>query len=438
LISNIHQYPNPYNPENYKPENGYVFDKRQAKIYYSMKLIDYLNGKRDRSKDTVDISEYAKSLFNAHRKNDPLDAIRADEGAGYKDPADEWGKIDYKTGIAWIDNITLKIDTDRPLTHYEQSVLNNLRLQLADSPTYKDAEGNLCNYIDIYLDADGYLRNHHLDNAKELIAGRDKMNAEFESQLAAQGITLTSKDKFSITVNFDNAITINGHADKERGKEIEDALNNLGTDFAYKLALHIREYTNQTMPNTHAEHSRYWANSQLEKYIGYSIDQLTVKDDEVFTKDGQKVTDILYEAILKQNPIESEYQNHPEYLGNISTQLKSILNVVKHPMTQNAGNTCSYTIEYRNNSLHDINTTLGYGVDQRGWYDELLPLRGNTEKLNLHMDKIGVSKPLYHYVKSYEAALIRIENNGKVTYLKSYISYDSANDSHDVRHVPLN
>ncbi|MDR2523149.1 MAG: DUF4885 domain-containing protein [Synergistaceae bacterium] len=412
MINSIYKNPYSGSMNGFSDRSNAALSQRQAKIYYSMKLIDCLNGNRSHSKDTVNISEQANQLLANQESAVEIQHIDLSTLGGrltnlnryiqgiITNGTDYWDDTDFKTGYPWIDNITLKRDSEGPLTPYEQRMLNGLRYGLAQQQADVEIQADYygCDRfknwrpdLNLSLDADGYLRNMSLDAARNTVERRDEINAAIESQLAAQGITLTSKDKFSIIVNFNNTITINGHADEAQGKEIERALNNLGPDFAYKLRQTIFDGMNQTMQYTCEESMKYTVNYWVEKYTGYSINQLTVQDNDIFTDDGQKFTDLLRNAVAK------DYPDDPEYSEHIGMHTGSLINQIKYAGIKNARDTSS-AIEYRSNSLCDVNTTLGYGVDQRGWYDKLLSLRGDIEKLHSYLYKIDLNKPLSGWV----------------------------------------
>ena len=136
---------------------------------------------------------------------------------------------------------------------------------------------------------------------------------------------------------------------------------------------------------------KYIINTQCERYTGYSFDRLTVRPDGIFTDDGKDFADLLKYGIA--NAEDSPYPYPSEYAdGYASYNASHILKQIREADSNiiNASEVTFYTFDYRNNSLCDTNTTLGVGVGQRDWYDKALALRGDIEKLNAYMKKIGL------------------------------------------------
>jgi hypothetical protein len=405
-----------------KEEMLSLTERERRNLIAIMHFLNRVNGKRSHSNiagmrpiDTIDISKLAQHLLSEARRG----AVDGSGEAANIRPVgmfdfenlDYWkgywnGEKELKTGLPWIDDVMFKRDSTGPLSSYELAALNFLRSSMLQQQKNLDIEGwvsarkgttwdlaaftKRVNPFDHWLDEDGYLRNIWIDDTRGRIERRDDLNAEINRQLAANGIILTDEDRFSITVNFDSTITVSGHRDEARGKEIERALNEIeftasygatlsGAEFGYYLAGHIWGSMNQYLHRTAAENMKYTANHYLVQFTGYSINQLTVRDDgRLFTDSGKNITDLL--AHLD------------------SSQVRSILSSVNHCEIKNARDT-SITIDFRNNSLWDINTHLGYGVGQRDWFDKMFSLRGDIGKLDSYIKSTGISSPTPGWVQ---------------------------------------
>jgi len=238
------------------------------------------------------------------------------------------------------------------------------------------------------VDEKGYIRSSEAHIAYRLAEKRNQKNAELNAAVEAQGIKLTDKDVFTLSVNFDNTITVSGHSDEARGKEIERALNDSDLNYS-ALAYHIRETVSNFRTFTQCtdlEYKKYSINNSLMKHTGYSINQLTVRNDGIFTDDGKNIQELFYNAVAGMRP------DDPGYAGQYTSYImRGIRQVEGSGGIQNVRN-ISVSIEYRNNSLCDIGTPFGFGADQRDWYDKLISIEGG-ENQYYYSASIGLLPP---------------------------------------------
>jgi len=227
------------------------------------------------------------------------------------------------------------------------------------------------------IDEKGYIRSFEACIAYRLAEKRDQKNAELNTALEAKGIKLTDQDVFTLKVNFDNTITVSGHADEARGKEIERTLNDSDINYS-SLAYHIRESGcfgfRPFTQCTDLEFKKYSLNSSLVKHTGYSINQLDVRNDGIFTDDGKNIQELFYDAVAGLRP------DDPGYAGQYTSYLMRGIKEVESSGGIRNVRDASFTIEYRNNSICDVGTHFGFGSDQRDWYNKLMSIEGGDKQ----------------------------------------------------------
>lgn len=208
-----------------------------------------------------------------------------------------------------------------------------------------------------------------IDMARENQFNRNKINAQIADLFAENQIVIPKDVNLSFVIEpKEYHLTVSGTEDEKLKSQIEEVLNK--NENAKNIFKHMVNIQNENAGQfSEKKLNKYRMRKQIKEETGYDLDDLEIKNNSFYTKDGtdiyNMVCKVLAEQEMPRDVKSAMYVWYREQLKDLSKFYKRTPELILR-------------IDFCNGSLYDVNQRQQYGTGQTEWIDEMLKYRSTN------------------------------------------------------------